>query len=76
MSPVSGIKTVPRASGSEGDYTTQGMISPVNQFVDPATGLLLPVSFRFLYGLFSAINTLQTQVATLQTQLNQIAGLE
>lgn len=71
VQPVSGIKAVPLTTS---DVTTQGMISPVNQFVDPATGMLLPVSFRFLYGLFSAINNLNAQVATLQQRLTN-AGI-
>lgn len=55
-------------------YTQQGMISPVNAFVDPATGMLLPISFRFLYGLFSAIAQLQAANAALQQRLTD-AGI-
>jgi len=39
--------------------TTQGLISPGTPFVDPGTGVLPPVSFRFLAGLFGAIQQLQ-----------------
>jgi hypothetical protein len=53
---------------SEGRYASQGMIAPVNPFVD-GDGTLTGVSFRFLYGLFSQINDLQNQVATLQQRL-------
>jgi hypothetical protein len=67
--PVSGIQAVPLTTSA---YTTQGMIAPVNEFVDPATGILTPVAFRFLYGMFNAMNavsTLQSQIATLQEQV-------
>lgn len=69
--PVSGIKPVPMATNP---YTTQGMISPATPFVDPATGMLMPVSFRFLYGLFAAITQLEAANAALQQRLTQ-AGL-
>src|SRR5215472_78024 len=56
--PRSGIGVVPTAS--QGRYASQGMISPVEpSFVDPTTGVLAPVSFRFLYGLYSDIQALQ-----------------
>lgn len=56
------------------NVTTQGMISPGDMFTDPATGMLTPVSFRFLFGLFNNITQLQTQIATLQQRLTN-AGL-
>ena len=44
----------------QGRYATQGMISPVEPpFVDPTTGTLAPVSFRFLYSLFNRVNALE-----------------
>jgi len=65
--PRSGIATVSTAAGR---YASQGMISPVEpSFVDPTTGVLAPVSFRFLYGLYSDIQALQQQVAQLQSVL-------
>jgi len=56
--PRSGIGTVPTAS--QGRYATQGMISPTDPpFVDPATGVMSPVSFRFLHGLFQRIQKIE-----------------
>ena len=55
--PRSGI---PKASLAQGRYASQGMISPIEPpFVDPTTGTLAPVSFRFLYGLFQRIGALE-----------------
>ena len=56
--PHSGIAAVPTAS--QGRYATQGMISPVEPpFTDPTTGVLAPVSFRFLYDLFNRVGKLE-----------------
>lgn len=71
------LAPVPQATAAS-TVTQQGMISPVNPFSDPLTGMLLPVSFRFLYGMFAAIGALQQQVGTLEAQvatLNQRAGI-
>jgi hypothetical protein len=51
-------------------YSTQGMIGP-NGFVQP-TGDLTAVSFRFLNGLFRAVQTLEGQVATLQATVTSL----
>ena len=61
-------RTVEPVAMSEGRYASQGMISPSNPFVDAGLNLT-GVSFRFLYGLFSQINDLQNEVATLQQRL-------
>lgn len=59
--PHSGIAAVPMPAGR---YATQGMISPTDPaFVDPATGTLAPVSFRFLHGLFQRIGKLEEALA-------------
>jgi len=51
--PRSGIGVVPTASHR---YATQGMVSPTDPpFVDPTTGIMTPISFRFLHGLFQRI---------------------
>jgi hypothetical protein len=53
-------RTSPRVPTPQGLYATQGMISPVEPpFVDPTTGTLAPVSFRFLYSLFNRIGALE-----------------
>jgi len=53
-------RTVPRVPMPQGQYATQGMISPVEPpFVNPTTGVLAPVSFRFLWGLFQRITALE-----------------
>ena len=55
--PRSGI---PRGSLAQGRYASQGMISPVEPpFVDGVTGVLAPVSFRFLNSLFLRIGALE-----------------
>jgi hypothetical protein len=51
-----------------GRYASQGMLAPMNDFVD-ATGQLSPVSFRFLHSLFTGIQQLEQEVATLQQRL-------
>jgi len=52
--------TVVPVAATQGRYATQGMISPVEPpFVDPTTGVLAPVSFRFLYGLYNRIGALE-----------------
>jgi hypothetical protein len=44
----------------QGQYATHGMISPVEPpFVDPTTGTLAPVSFRFLNSLFDRVSALE-----------------
>jgi hypothetical protein len=48
---------VSAVSTADGRAAAQGMIAPMNPFVD-ASGSLTPVSFRFLYSLFSHINQL------------------
>jgi hypothetical protein len=63
--PRTGVQPVPLTPGRD---STQGMIAPMNQFVD-SQGVLSGVSFRFLHGLFSQINQLQTEVQTLQQRL-------
>lgn len=65
------VQAVPLAATSS-PYATQGMIAPSTEFVDGA-GMLMPVSFRFLYGLFSAIGALQGQIAALQAQVAALA---
>jgi len=40
---------------------TQNIVSPSNPFVDP-NGILLPVSFRYLWGLFQAIEALEDRL--------------
>lgn len=47
-----------------GEYAGQGMLAPMNNFVD-ATGTLTPVSFRFLHSLFRCIQDLEEEVAAL-----------
>ena len=52
--------TVSPVAMTQGRYATPGMISPVEPpFVDPTTGTLAPVSFRFLYGLYNRIGALE-----------------
>ena len=60
----------PRIGGTigAGEYTAQGMIPPSN-FVDPLSGDLAPVSFRFLNSLFNCVRKLESEVATLQQRL-------
>lgn len=58
---------VPRATGEQGDLTSQGMISPINDFVDSA-GNLTSVSFRFLYSLWSDVQALKASTSVLQLQ--------
>lgn len=53
------VTPVPRAG--QGMYGTQGMISSINEFVDSA-GNLTPVSFRFLYSLYSEIQALKASI--------------
>jgi hypothetical protein len=54
----------PVPTAAQGMYATQGMISPVEPpFVDPTTGTLAPVSFRFLYSLFNRIGALEQALA-------------
>jgi hypothetical protein len=53
---------------SEPRVVAQGMIAPVNPFVDGA-GRLTGVSFRFLFTMYAKVNQLETQVHTLQQQL-------
>lgn len=63
--PVSGIPKV--AMAQQGAYATQGMLSPANPFTQD--GMLTPVSFRFLWGLFNTIQAQQAQITTLQQRL-------
>ena len=60
----------PRMGGQigQGEYTAQGMITSID-FVDPLTGNLAPVSFRFLNSLFNCVHRLESEVATLQQRL-------
>lgn len=58
----SGIPKTPVVRTGQGPYSTQGMISPMNDFVDPATGQLTPISFRFLWGLYSAIQQIEQRL--------------
>ena len=58
--PVSGIPVTPKAA--QGAYATQGMIAPMNEFVDPGSGMLTPISFRFLWGLYSEIQQLKQRL--------------
>ena len=51
-----------------GEYTAQGMISPSN-FVDPLSGDLVPISFRFLNSMFNCIRHLESEMATIQQRL-------
>jgi len=68
--PAPSVQPVALTSGR---VSTQGMIAPINPFVD-SQGVLSGVSFRFLHGLFTQINQLQTDVQTLQQRL-QAAGI-
>jgi hypothetical protein len=65
--------TVPRVPFASGRTSTQGMIAPMNPFVD-SQGVLSGVSFRFLFDLFNQINQLKAEVQTLQQRL-QAAGI-
>lgn len=60
----------PRYGGTigQGEYTAQGMITAIG-FVDPLSGDLAPVSFRFLNSLFNCVHRLESEVATLQQRL-------
>lgn len=51
-----------------GEYTAQGMITP-SDFVDPLSGNLNPVSFRFLNSMFNCIRKLESEMATIQQRL-------
>ena len=51
-----------------GEYTGQGMIAPLNPFVD-GTGVLTPVNFRFLHSLFLCVQNLEQEVDTLKQRL-------
>lgn len=64
---------VPRATGEQGDLTSQGMLSPINDFVDSA-GNLTSVSFRFLYSLWSDLQALKasTSVLALEALVNAV----
>jgi hypothetical protein len=64
-SPQPGVPRVPLASGRT---STQGMIAPLNPFVDKE-GMLSGVSFRFLFDLFNQVNQLKAEVQTLQQRL-------
>ena len=59
---------------SEAQVTQQGQISPINAFTEPGSGLLTPISFRFLHSLLAQINSLQTQVNTLKNRLDNTPG--
>ena len=53
----SGIQPVPLVAGR---YAVSNMVSPAGPpFVDPTTGIITPVSSRFLQNLFSRINALE-----------------
>lgn len=54
--------------GGGSEYTAQGMIT-ASDFVDPLSGNLNPVSFRFLNSLFNCLRKLEAEVATLQQRL-------
>ena len=56
-----------------GEYTAQGMITAID-FVDPLTGDLTPVNFRFLNSLFNCIKKLEGEVTVLQQRLTN-AGI-
>ena len=60
----------PRSGGTigQGEYTSQGMITPAD-FVDPLSGNLTPVSFRFLNSMFNCIRKAEAEIATLQQRL-------
>lgn len=60
----------PRYGGmiGSGEYTAQGMITP-REFVDPLSGDLTAVSFRFLNSMFNCIRHLESEMATLQQRL-------
>lgn len=51
-----------------GEYTAQGMI-PAANFVEPISGDLVPVSFRFLNSMFNCIRHLESEMATIQKRL-------
>jgi len=53
----SGIQPVPLVAGR---YATSGMISPTGPpLVDPTTGNVSPIGFRFLHSMFQRINNLE-----------------
>ena len=54
--------------GAYGEYTDQGMITP-SDFVDPLSGDLTPISFRFLNSMFNCIRRLEAEVVVLQQRL-------
>lgn len=58
---------VPHAAGEQGELTSQGMLAPINDFVDSA-GNLTAVSFRFLYSLWADIQALKASTSVLQLQ--------
>jgi hypothetical protein len=45
------------------------MIAPSNNFVIPDTGQLTGISFRFLFEVWQATNSLQSQINTINQRL-------
>ena len=68
---MSGVLTPPNTV-VQGQWL-QGMVAPANAFTDQ-NGALTPAAFRFLFTVFNAVNTLQTQVTELNTRLTN-AGI-
>ena len=68
--PGRGIPVTPRASTSPIPQVTigTGMIAPSNAFVD-TTGQLTGLSFRFLFEVWTAVNSLQSQINTINQRL-------
>lgn len=68
--PGRGLPVTPRATTSPIPVTTigTGMIAPSNAFVDPA-GQLTGLSFRFLFEVWQAVNSLQAQINTINQRL-------
>jgi hypothetical protein len=67
--PRSGTAAVSPTNGAcingEGrPCSAQGMISAMNPFVDLKTGTTTPISYRFLWGLFSSVYELEEKVGS------------
>ena len=57
-------------------YVGANMVSQAVPFVDPATGVLAPVPWRFLYMTFNAVNQLDVAMSAGFTNIeNQLTGI-
>ena len=69
MAKAARVLPIPAAAGAA--YVSQGMISPATAFVN-GDGVLLPVSFRFLFGVFQAIELLNNQLGSANAEITTL----